>query len=314
MALHSTTVSWRRRGMVLLAAASTTLGLAVVVSPAAEADKPPPTGELKITMAKDNGTTLPPISSPKDVVVGFVKPGEPFTLEVQSLVYGTDTALLVDKDTAVTVSAGSTSWTVTIPEGDSVGTKDDALWGSTSNFLATASAKFYASDTLPVTVGVNSKNEPNNGNFQSLDNCILTKDNPTCVQLSVSGGSGGAATLLSTSLCANFLGGETTGLTCRSAKGATAMVAQTFVDLAPGQVATAILDCAKTLCGQGGVGQFVPLVDKGNIGAFSTPPDCPGRGDLGDLGVCYDKQQSNRDNAGITHSYILFDYDLRMSH
>ena len=40
MALHSTTVSWRRRGIVLLAAASTTLGLAVVVSPAAEAAKP----------------------------------------------------------------------------------------------------------------------------------------------------------------------------------------------------------------------------------------------------------------------------------
>ena len=309
-----TGTSWSRRVAVLVTAAATALGLAVVVSPAADAAKPPPSAQLKIIMALDNGTTLPPVSSPDDVVVGFVKPTETFTLSVQSLVYGTDTALPVNKPTPVTVTAGATSWIVTIPANESVGSIDDAVWGSTANFVATASAKGYASDTLPVTVAVNSKNQPNNGTFQALDDCVLSKDNPTCVRLSVAGGTGTALTLLSTSKCANFLGGNAVGLSCRTAKGATAMVAQTFVDLAPGQVATAVLDCDKTLCGNGGVGSFVPQVDKGNTGTFIVPENCPGRGDLGDLHVCYDKAQSTRDNAGDLHSYILFDKDLRMSH
>jgi hypothetical protein len=121
-------------------------------------------------------------------------------------------------------------------------------------------------------------------------------------------------TLLSTSLCAGFLGGTASGLSCRSAKGATAMVAQTFVDLADEQVATAILDCDKSLCGNGGVGSFVPLFDKGNTGSFATLPECPAKNDLGSLVACFDKQQSTRDNAGDLHTYILFDDDARMIH
>ena len=311
--------SWSRRVAVLVTAAATALGVAVVVSPAADAARPVPTSALKILQALDNGTTLPQ-ASPDDVVVGFVKPGEDFTLSVQSLVNdGTGTELPVNKDTDVTVTAGSTSWTVTIPDGESIGTLTTARWGSTANFVATASLKGYASDSLPVTVALNSKNDPApaDGSFLGLDDCVLSKDNPTCVRLSVPGGTGGDVTLLSTSECANFLGGTGTGLSCRKGKGsdpAVALVAQTFVDLADEQVATIILDCDKSLCGNGGVASFVPLFDKGNTGAFERLEECPAKNTLGSLGACFDKAQSTRDNAGDLHSYILFDDDARSLH
>ena len=316
-----TGTSWSRRVAVLVTAAATALGLGLVVGPNADAaGKPPPASALKILKALDNGTTLPQ-SSPDDVVVGFVKPNADFTLSVQSVVNdGSGTASPVNKDTVVTVTAGSTVWNVTIPSGASIGTFTTARWGSTANFVATASLKGYASDSLPVTVALNSKNvaAPDDGSFLSLDNCVLSKANPTCVRLSVPGGTEGAVTLLSTSQCANFLGGTGTGISCRKGKGsdpAVALVAQTFVDLADEQVATIILDCDKSLCSNGGVGSFVPLFDKGNTGAFKVLEECPAKNTLGATqGACFDKAQSTRDNAGDLHSYILFDDDARTLH
>ena len=311
----ATGTSLSRRVAVLLTAAATAIGLAVVVSPAADAAKPAPTAQLKITMALDNGTTLPN-AAPDDVVVGFVIPNETFTIKVESQVNPTGAPLAVSKDTPVTVTAGSTSFTVTIPKDNHEGILSTAMWGSTANFVLSASLKGYVGDSLPVTVAVNSKNEaaPANGDFQSLDDCELSATNPTCVRLSVPGGST-SATLLSTSECANFLGGGAEGdFRCLQKKGVVGLVAQTFVDLAPGQVATAILDCDKSLCGNGGVSSFVPLFDKSNSGTFLRLQECPAKNTLGDLGACFDKAQSTRDNAGDLHSYILFDDDARTLH
>jgi len=318
MTPRSTTVSWRRRGIVLLAAASTTLGLAVVVSPAAEAGKPeppPPTAQLQILQVQDEETFLPD-AAPDPDAVGYIRPGLPFSIVVQSQTLTGD-PLPVGTKTNITLSGSGYSATATIEKDASQVTLTGQLRSATSNFSLTAAGaknSGYASDTVPVVVGVKSTNKTNGLNANEtleLGDCVLGADNPTCVSLSVDGAVAGNV-LLSTSECATFPG---TGVDCTTKKGKSTLVAQTLVDLQPGQVATAILYCDKSLCGNGGVTQFVPLVDKGNTGAFAPAEECPEKGVVGEgQGICVDFRQSTRFNAGDLATYILFDDDARSLH
>jgi hypothetical protein len=318
MALHSTTVSWRRRGIVLLAAASTTLGLAVVVSPAADAAKPlppEPTAQLQILQVQDEETFLPDAAPDADAV-GYIRPGLPFSVTVQSQTLTGD-PLPVGTKTNVTLSGSGYSATATIEKDASEVTITGQLRSATSNFSLTAAGaknSGYATDTIPVVVGVKSTNQKGLGANETLalGDCVLGVDNPTCVSLSVDGAVTGNV-LLSTSECATFPG---TDVKCTTKKGKSTLVAQTLVDLAEGQVATAILYCDKSLCGNGGVAQYIPLVDKGNTGAFAPAPLCPAKGVIGDTegGICVDLRQSTRFNAGDLATYILFNHDARMIH
>ena len=79
--------------------------------------------------------------------------------------------------------------------------------------------------------------------------------------------------------------------------------------------ATFILACDKTLCSNGGVPSFRPLVDLTNAGPLVSLDDCPAKGVLGaDQDACLDTVQSKRDGAGDLYSVILFDHDIRSSY
>ena len=325
-----TGTSWSRRVAVLVTAAATALGLAVVVSPAADAAKPVPTfvGDLRITVALDADTDQPTAAPDKDAV-GFVIPNEDYTIVVETRQVGSAVIPYdVERDSDITISDGTRSYTATIQAGQHTATVTGAQWPSTHNFSLQATSSKQAAlapDSIPVTVAVKSSNPRDVAPGQLLKLTGCTQDDPTCVSLTVNGLTGVSEALLSTSECANFLPGvavkkvdETTSLpfSCRSGKkGAEALVAQTFVTLVEGQVATVVLDCDKLICANGGVGSFVPWVDKGNSGVFEQPDPCPSRGELGaGQGVCVDYRQSSRDNAGDLHTYILFDKDARMIH
>jgi hypothetical protein len=312
---------------VLVTAAATALGLAVVVSPAADAAKPappPPTGQLTITSVYDDGLQLPGPAG--ETGVGYVVQGEQFTITVAATVFGTPDPLLMQKDTVVTVAGGGFSGTVTILRGDATGT-GTGTWGGSSNLALVAkgprNSGLADSEPYAVTVGVESYNKGNivAGAAVSVATpgpspiaCSLGTANPTCLSLSVASDVS-SAVLLSTSECATFLTGATrTGLTCPAKGSVKGLVGQAFVEL-NGVVATAVLSCDKSLCGNGGVSRYVPQIDETNDGTFSPAPECPSKGTLGpDQHVCFDSRASTRDNAGDLFSVIIFDRDLRMSH
>ena len=310
--------SWSRRVAVLVTAAATALGLAVVVSPAADAAKPtppPPTAQLKILQVQDEETFLPDAAPDADAV-GYVRPGLPFSVKVQSQTL-LGAPLPVGTKTNITLSGAGYSAVATIEKDSSEVTITGQLRSATSNFTLTVAGPRnggYATDDIPVVVGVKSTNKTNGLNANetlALANCVLGVDNPTCVSLSVDGAVAGNV-LLSTSECATFPG---TDVNCTSKRGKSTLVAQTLVDLGPGQVATAILYCDKSLCGNGGVSQYIPLVDKGNTGDFAPAEECPEKGVVGEgQGICVDLRQSTRFNAGDLATYILFDDDARSLH
>ena len=314
-----TGTSWGRRVAVLATAAATALGLAVVVGPGADAagkpPPPPPTAQLQILQVQDQDTFLPDAAPDADAV-GYIRPGLPFSVTVQSQDLSGN-PLPVGTKTNVTLSGSGYSAVATIEKDASEVTLTGQLRSATSNFSLTAAGPKnagYKTDTIPVVVGIKSTNKTTGlaaNETLALGDCTLSADNPTCVSLSVDGAVSGNV-LLSTSECATFPG---TGVDCTTKKGKSTLVAQTLVDLDPGEVATAILYCDKSLCGNGGVAQYIPLVDKGNTGEFAPAEECPEKGVVGaGQGICVDLRQSTRFNAGDLATYILFDDDARSLH
>jgi hypothetical protein len=81
--------------------------------------------------------------------------------------------------------------------------------------------------------------------------------------------------------------------------------------------ATVILTCDKAFCGKGSISRNVPhFAIGGNVSLADVPP-CAAKGVApapGSVpGACVDYVQSNRDNAGDTHLWVLFAVDARMS-
>jgi hypothetical protein len=310
--------------VVLLTALSSAVGIAVVAGPAADAAKPappPPTAQLQFLEVLDDDFTLPHAAA-SGSQEGLIRSGESFSVTVQSQTLAGAPLVVTNGDLKVTLSGGGVSAILTIEKGSDSGTVSGLLRSGSSNFeLSAAGAKNsgYKSDTIPVHVALESALSDGLADGETLNvkdandnDCVLSADNPTCVSLSVSGGvATGNSVVLTTSECAGFFGDPT----CQTKKNRTTLVAQTLVDLADGQVATATLFCDKSLCGQGGVSQYIPLFDKANTGNFQPTPECPTKGALGpDQHFCVDLRSSTRFNAGDLATVILFDDDARTLH
>jgi hypothetical protein len=338
MALHSTTVSWRRRGIILLAAASTTLGLAVVGGPAAEAAKPTEPkvvpDHLVITSALDEGVTNVPTTGPSVGDLGFAVVDKTFTVTVRSAATDGNFAT-VGRDVAVTLTAsgpGELGGTVsgTILKGSSTLLLSGVTYNVAANIILSAAADPKAEltgDTLAVAVtyGAGFVPKANKNTRLSIAGCTTTPEVPTCVTLVLPNGAEGSA-LVSTANCS----GITTA--CKTDGTTSVRVAQAYANLgdlySPSNPATAIVDCDKSLCGNGGVNDFPLKVDIGNTNNFvDNIGACPAKGVIGAdqivLGpaptfkvghACIDYRQSTKDNAGDVHTYLLFDYDVKMIH
>jgi len=325
---HSTlsgTSTWQRRAVVLVTALASAVGIAVVAGPAADAAKPtppPPTAQLQILEVLDDEFTLPGAAAP-GTQEGLIRSGLPFNVTVQSRTAdGTAPLVVTNGDLKVTLSGGGVNAVLVIEKGEDTGTLSGLVRTANSNFSLTAAGpknSGYASDTIPVHVALESAQSNGLAIGQTLNvkdaagnDCVLSADNPTCVSLSVDGAGAAGSVVLTTSECAGFLGVAD----CRTKKGNTVLVAQTLVDLAEGQVATATLYCDKSVCGQGGVGSYIPLFDKGNTGEFVPAPECPAKGviDPESDGFCVDLRSSTRFNAGDLATVMLFNDDARLIH
>jgi hypothetical protein len=316
------TVTWPGRLVVLVTALATALGVAALVGAPADAARPtppPPTAQLQITKVLDETFTLPGAAA-AGTQEGLIRSGLPFSVTVQSQTLAGAPLVVTNGDLKVTLSGGGVNAVLTIEKGADAGTVSGLVRTADSNFALTAAGPKnagYKSDDIPVHVALESAQSNGLALGQTLtvqdaagNDCALSADNPTCVSLSVSGGVSGSV-VLTTSECANFF-----GLTdCRTKKNTIVLVAQTLVDLVGDQVATATLYCDKSLCGQGGVAQYIPLVDHKNDGSFVAAPECPAKGVLGpDQGFCVDLRSSTRFNAGDLATVVLFDHDARLIH
>lgn len=77
--------------------------------------------------------------------------------------------------------------------------------------------------------------------------------------------------------------------------------------------ATVILTCDKVYCGGGSIQRNVPHFTTSGIGDLQALLPCAAKGVAPASGACVDYVQSTRDNAGDTHLWILFARDARMS-
>ena len=316
---------------MLVTALSSALGIAVVAGPAADAAKPTAPKEeanfLLITRALETRifTGGLPTKAPPTDAAGFAQAGAALTVQVQSRydadgdlgTTGDNKELAVTKDTAITLKVGTTSVTGTMQRlSSTVDIVFPAL--DAGNYLLTASAPSRSGitgDDIPLAIATKSSYSPGNSSgaraFGLDGGCELSSANPTCVTLTLDEDVTNQV-LVSTSPCAGFAG----DLRCPTKGSVKGLIAQTYVDVPAGAIATAVLACDKSLCGGGGVTSFRPFVDKDNLGTFTLAPDCPEKGVIGDTegGVCVDFRQSTRDNAGDLFTYILFNADLRFSH
>jgi hypothetical protein len=342
---------------VLLTALATTLGLAVVAGPAAQAGKPTAprveVDRLVITSALASSVGTLPSTAPKNL--GFAVVDQTFTVTVRSA-SGSDTGYTkVDKDLPVTLSVdGAAAFVGTtskvIPRGGDTVTFPGLTYAAAENITLTATATVNGSlvvrnGTLDVAVayGAGYRSNANGKVTVGIDQCATTASVPTCVTLLLPKGAAGSV-LVSTANCEGIIPAGVDP--CRSNGTISARVAQAYVDLAGSGYslttpATAIVDCDKSVCGNGGVNDFPLRVDLGNDGTFQNVEACPSKGVIGESQVvfkdlngngsydppvnnvsidkkyghaCIDYRQSTKDGAGDVHTYLLFDYDVRMSH
>jgi hypothetical protein len=78
--------------------------------------------------------------------------------------------------------------------------------------------------------------------------------------------------------------------------------------------ATLVIKCYRTICGQGSISKYDPLVSSSATGALTPAPPCPSKGVIGpSQQFCVDYVQSTRTNADNTLYYVLFFNDFRGS-
>ena len=275
-------------------------------------------GSLAVISVNDAGTGL----------AGAVV-GRPMSVVVESRDL-TGAPMALTKDT--TVLLGSTGGpgtlsgvtTGTIAKNSSRTTISGALYSAFANGVTLTATETAGVALAPTSVTVNIAHTA--VNVQANPHQALnvtdpgcpgpTPDLPVCGFLLLDNGGNGAV-LMSVGSCDQIL-------TCRTGGGSTAELVTASVNLKDANgnplythadPATLILACDKTLCGNGGVGQFPVTVDLTDSGAFTTLGDCPAKGVLGaDQSACVDQVQSTKDNAGDVYTYILFVHDIRGSY
>lgn len=250
----------------------------------------------------------------------LVQQGAPFSLTVMLSAAGAPAAY--NKATKLTLTAPGpgvlSPASVTVPGGVSSYTFTNisystfansvtvtAAQGKRSGVVSTPSNAFDVLQTLK-TDGANPHTAFQDGS--GPNNCAsVDATNPVCGEVVLPNGSN-SGVLLSTGSC--------TGLGC-DLRGT---VTQVISDLtsqplySPTAPATLIINCYRTICGQGGVNKYVAQASLSANGPLSAVPPCPAKGTLGaGQDFCTDYVQSSRTNADELSLYVLFDRDFRGS-
>lgn len=250
----------------------------------------------------------------------LVAQGTPFSVTVTLSAGGAAAAFT--KDTVLTLSATGpgrlSPSTVTMPGGTSSFTFTGISYSTYANSVTVTASlagkkgiSGTPSNAFDVLQTLKTDNAQPHVAFQdgSGPNNCTTVDaaNPVCGELLLPNGSN-SGVLLSTGSCA--------GLGCN----ANGTVTQVITDLtstplySPTSPATLVINCYRTICGQGGVNKYTALASLSADGPLTAVPPCPAKGMLGaGQSFCTDYVQSNRMNADDLLLYVLFDQDFRGS-
>ncbi|TAM85720.1 MAG: hypothetical protein EPN43_11230 [Jatrophihabitans sp.] len=283
------------------------------------------TSAVSSTYQSPCGSTDPNCGDPGVLVVQ----GSPFLLTVTLTASGTPAAFT--KATVLTLTAtgrGSLSpQTVTMPANTSQYTFDTVSYapydnnvqvsaavggkGNKATSIASApSNSFTVLQTLK-TDGASVGSSFADGAGPTACASVSATD-PVCGYLVLQHGAS-TSVLLSTGSCAPPVGCNSSGT-----------VTQIIADLTDGHgnalysrtdPATLIINCYRTVCGQGGVSHLLGLAaGSGDNGALSQAPPCPAKNTIGaDQSYCTDQVQNARDNADESSIYVLFFQDFRGS-
>jgi hypothetical protein len=135
----------------------------------------------------------------------------------------------------------------------------------------------------------------------------VSSTNPVCGILVLPHGANSSGVLLSTGSCS--------GLGCNTKGTVTQFVGDINGLYTRTDPATLIINCYRTVCGQGGVSHLLGLVSpSGQTGALVQAPPCPAKNTIGpDQQYCTDQVQNVRGNADNSLIYILFLDDFKGS-
>jgi len=300
----------------LLVGAFAVVGTSVPAGAAASAS-------LKIVSVTDSGTKLawPVQNKPFDVAVMVVNAaGKPTTVSEATTIH------LMASGPGTLTSPPSTT-TATIPANGSGATFVGAIYSQYANGVvltvsADAGGTRLTSGKVTVEVALTAVGRPADpGSPLTVtdSSCVEpTAEVPTCGQLVLPNGAQGRV-ILSLGSC-DGLGN------CRGSGNAEALVVTAIVNLKDlsgdplydsSHPAAAIVACDKSVCREtaNGVPKLPVIYTLNNTGSLTQTADpCPSKGMLGpNQDICVDYVQSRRQNGDL-YSYVLFDFDLRLSH
>jgi len=283
---------------------NTTSGVTVPTTPGAPAAllRAGDTFNLTVTL-QDKNNAAAVVSSGQDTVITLTS-SSPFVGTNQ-----TPTAVVPAKGTSATFTGlalaettGDITLTATVTAGTTAALALTAGTAGPFNLVTTITGVHIADKDKPLTVSSAGVNTPCAVDDPSVEGSVQT-----CFEL---------VAPLGVSSDAVFSTGE-----CRSQAdcGSSEDLLQVIADLSGKgydnkHPATVIVNCDKSLCGNGGVPSFVLQASLSGGGALSAAPGCKKKGviDPG-LAFCVDYVQSTRDNAGDLHLYLLIARDLRGS-
>lgn len=248
----------------------------------------------------------------------LVAQGAPFSLTVTLTANGAPAAF--NKATTLTLTAPGpgvlSPSTVTIPGAVSTYTFSGISYSTYANAVTVTTSQGgkkgvpgTASNAFDVLQTLKTDHASNGVPFQDgagPGNCAsVTAANPVCGVLVLANGSN-SDVLLSTGSCA--------GIGCNTHGTVTQVITDLSGLYSPSSPATLIIECYRTVCGQGGVNKYTALASLSAGGPLTAVPACPAKGTLGaGQDFCTDYVQSTRDNADQLSLYVLFDQDFRGS-
>lgn len=278
-------------------------------------------GPLYFTVVPAPASQLTIDSVTDQAGVGILSVGEPFDVTVTardpygnpSAYTGPVTLSAADSSGATVALGGTTSGSFT---GSATFSFTGLTFASYGNGITLTAASTAPDGTPylrpaydPLDVSAYLTTAPGSST-QPLSNssCVVSSSNPVCATLLLPNGANSVVSLSQ---------GSCSGYTSCLASNAP-MLVDARADLgtlySKNSPATLILECDKSLCGQGGTNSY-PIWFQSSVPGTSVVPQipaCPSKGKLGnDQIACQDYVQNHRDNAGNLIAYVLFDEDAK---
>jgi hypothetical protein len=264
-------------------------------------------GPLYFTVVPAPATHLTIDSVADEAGVGVLSVGAPFDVSVTARDdYGNPSPYTGTVSLSATGLGGTTSGSLSGTASLTIKGVTFGSYGNGITLTAAAAGLGSATDTLDVSLYLTTAPASNTAPL-SNSGCVVSSSNPVCATLLLPNGAKSTVSLSQ---------GSCSGYTSCLASNAP-MLVDARADLgtlySKNNPATLVLECDKSLCGQGGTNSY-PIWFQSSDGTTTVPqiPACPSKGTLGTKQIaCQDYVQNHRDNAGNLIAYVLFDQDAK---